>query len=96
MKPGNSTHTAHSEAVGMHDISIEEAADWVVEEFHALGDIHQIAARIREEEEVISTNADKATQFPNAHFAHERLLAELKAEFSRMTIAMLAQPRVLH
>ena len=83
-------------APAVRDITAEEAAEWVTDEFHALGDIHAIQARIRVEEEIIEANAHKAAEFPTTQFAHETLLAELRAEFTRQTIAMVAEQRTLH
>lgn len=83
-------------ATAVRDITPEEAADWVTDEFHALGDIHAIEARIRIEEQIIEANAHKAAEFPTTQFAHKTLLAELRAEFTRQTIAMVAAQRVLH
>lgn len=78
------------------DITAEEAAEWVSEEFLALDCIHAIEARIRIETDIIGANAHKAGAFPMTQFAHETLLAELRAEYARQAIAMVSTPRTLH
>jgi hypothetical protein len=80
----------------IRDITAEEAAEWATEEFHALGDIYAIEARIRIEAEIVAANADKADEFPMTQFAHEMLLAELRAEYARQTMMMVSEPRTLH
>ncbi|NTF16918.1 hypothetical protein G6L37_00565 [Agrobacterium rubi] len=89
------TAARHRE-VAIRDITAEEAAEWVAEEFHALGDAHEIQARINLEIEIIEANAHKAGEFPMTQLAHEQLLVELRAEFERQTSAMVSEPRTLH
>lgn len=87
---------AAAPAGAIRDITAEEAAEWVTDEFHSLGDIHAIQARISLEEEIVAANAHKAAEFPTTQFAHETLLAELRAEFTRQAVAMVAEQRILH
>jgi hypothetical protein len=85
-------------APAVRDITAEEAAEWVTEEFHALGDIGAIEARIGLEASIVADNAHRAHEFPMTHFAHETLLAELRAEYTRQAIAMamVSAPRTVH
>jgi hypothetical protein len=72
----------------VQDITLEEAADWVVEEFHALSDISAIEARIGLEAKIVAANAHREAEFPMTHFAHTKLLSELQDEYARQTMAM--------
>jgi penicillin V acylase-like amidase (Ntn superfamily) len=84
-----------SQAQDIRDITAEEAADWITDEFHAIADMHGILARIAVEEGIVENNKDNG-EFPMTQFAHETLLAELRAEYSRQTIAMVSSPRTIH
>ncbi|MNU58955.1 hypothetical protein D3C71_481050 [compost metagenome] len=94
------TSAAPSAVVGRvpaaRDITAEEAAEWVTEEFHTLGDIHAIEARIGLEASIVAENEHRAHEFPMTQFAHETLLAELRIEYSRLALAMVSAPRTLH
>jgi hypothetical protein len=80
----------------VQDITPEEAADWVAEEFYSLTDIHAIEARIGVESSIVEANAPRADEFPWTQFAHESLLEELRAEYARQTLQMVSMPRTLH
>lgn len=95
------TSTVESSAVSgrapaVQDITAEEAAEWVTEEFHALGDISAIEARIGIEAGVIASNAYRAHEFPMTQFAHKTLLAELQAEYARQSLVMVPTHDTFH
>jgi hypothetical protein len=80
----------------VRDITAEEAAEWVTEEFHAVGDIHAIEERIGVESTIVADNAHRAHEFPMTQFAHETLLGELRAEYTRQAMVMVSEPRTVH
>lgn len=96
MKTSAAASAVIGHAPAVRDITAEEAAEWVTEEFHALGDIHAIEARIGLEADIVESNAHRAGEFPMTQFAHETLLAELRIEYSRLALAMVSAPRTLH
>jgi hypothetical protein len=83
-------------APAVRDITAEEAAEWVAEEFHSLGDMRALETRIGIEAGIVASDVHQAGEFPMTQFAHETLLAELRAEYERQSLLMKPPSRTLH
>lgn len=80
----------------VQDITPDDVSTWVMDEFCALQDVLEVAARIDEERAVIAENAHRSHIFPMTHFAHEALLIELEQQLARMMDEIVTSPRTLN
>lgn len=78
------------------DITPDDVAAWVTDEFCSLQDVLAVAARIETEKQVLADNEHRAHLFPMAHFAHGALLAELEDHLVRMMDEIVASDRILN
>lgn len=78
------------------DITPDDVSEWVMDEFCALQDMFEVAARIEHEKAVIADNAHRSHIFPMTQFAHEALLSELQHQLCQMMEDSVAVPRTLN